>query len=178
MKEDETPVGISLWATAAIKRLTNSNSKVLCKHTAGGFNFEVKIEGDSLWVTTGFGKKQYTGFRVAYSPDGYNAIEIITNNEACFEAHLSAAIGNYKVTITWPHQQPVVLHYTASLQTERNLFVPFWPRDIIAYGRQEPEGEIHISQIGARSGLLYASFKKKHKGFISLSPKPHLTWRI
>jgi hypothetical protein len=164
MEENVTSAGISLWATAAIKRLLSSDNESLCRHSANGFDFEVKVEGDSLWVITSFGNEQYVAFRAAYSPDGYKGIEVAANSDETFAASLSAAIGKYKVTISWPKQQQTVLHYTATLQPERNMFVPFWPKDIVAYGKQEPAGEIHISQIGGRSGLLYASFKEKTTG--------------
>lgn len=164
MEENKTGEGVSLWATAAIKRLLQPNSESLCKHAAGGFHFEVKVEGDTLWIITSFGNNQYTAFRVAYSPDGYNNIEIIANTDETFSARLSAAIGQYKIVINWPRQEQIVIHYTASLQPDRDMFVPFWPRDVIAYCKPEPKGEIHIAQIGARSGLLYASFKNKASG--------------
>jgi len=164
MEEDVTSAAISLWASAAIKQLSNSDNEPLYKHAAAGFSFEVKVEGDSLWVIASFANEQYVAFRATYSPDGYKDIEVTANSDETFAVNLSAAIGKYEVKISWPKQQQAVLHFTSILQPERNVFVPFWPRDIIAYGKQEPEGEIHVSQIGGRSGLLYASFKKKTAG--------------
>lgn len=153
-----------MWATAAIKKLSNSSDEPLHRHTVGGFDFEVKLLGDSLWVISSFGKEQYTAFRVAYSPNGYDDIKITVNKDEIITVQLSSAIGSYRLSFSWPKSEQPVLHYTTSFQPERDLFIPFWPRDIIVYGKQEPAGEIHISQIGGRSGMLYASFKKKTTG--------------
>ncbi|MEZ2335303.1 hypothetical protein AB6735_06695 [Mucilaginibacter sp. RCC_168] len=156
--------GTSLWATSAIKQLSDSADKPLHRHSAGGLPFEVKVLGDSLWVTSSFDGRNHMAFRAAYSPDGFNKIEVDNNETNAISINLVSAIGDYKVSINWPQQEQPILHFTTSLNLACNSFIPFWPRDIIAYGKNEPAGEIHIAQTGTRSGLLYSSFKEPAAG--------------
>jgi hypothetical protein len=156
--------GTSLWATAAIQQLSDVEEQPSFKHTVAGFNFEVKLLGDSLWVIAGFGKNKQMAFRTVYSPDGFQDFKITEDADSKFSAQLTSALGKYNVEINWPRQDQPIVRYTTTLKPATELFVPFWPRDIIVSGKGDPEGEIHISQTGTRSGHLYASFKKPAGG--------------
>jgi hypothetical protein len=154
----------SLWATTAIKQLTNSAEEPIYKYSAGGLRFEVKVQGDSLWVISSFGSGNHIAFRVAYSPDGFANVEVTNDDNQALSVNLVSAIGNYHINIAWPEAGQPILHYTTALNLTRDSLIPFWPRDIIAFGKKDPDGEIHISQTGTRSGLLYGSFKKQAAG--------------
>ena len=154
----------SLWATAAIKQLINSAEEPLYSYSARGLQFEVKVVNDSLWLTSNFNAASHIAFRVAYSPDGFQNVEVNNDNNQALSVNLTSTIGDYQVNITWPEADQPILHYTTSLKLTRDTLIPFWPRDIIAYGKKEPAGEIHIAQTGTRSGLLYSSFKKPAAG--------------
>ncbi|MGY3212530.1 hypothetical protein [Mucilaginibacter sp. HD30] len=156
--------GTSLWATAAIQQLSDVEEQPSYKQMVAGFNFEVKLLGDSLWVIAGFGKTKQISFRTAYSPDGFQDFKITGDDDSKFSAQLTSALGEYNVEISWPRQDQPILRYTTSLKPSTELFVPFWPRDIIVSGKGQPDGEILISQTGTRSGHLYASFKKPTGG--------------
>lgn len=154
----------SLWATAAIQQLSDVAEQPSRKQTVAGFNFEVKLLGDSLWVIAGFGKDKQIAFRTAYSPEGFQDFKVTEDADSQFSAQLTSALGQFNVEINWPRQDQPIVRYTTSLKPATELFVPFWPRDIIVSGKGKPEGEIHITQTGTRSGHLYASFKKPAGG--------------
>lgn len=155
---------ISFWAATAIERLTGSKDEPLHQYEAGGFQFELKMIGDSVWMISAFGGKCRLGLRLAYSPDGFDDIKITHHDPATVSLRLSSAAGKYQIDINWPDAERPTLHYTTSLQPSQDLSVPFWPRDIIAYGGRRSSGEVFISQVGTRSGLLYASFKDPAAG--------------
>jgi hypothetical protein len=156
--------GTSLWATAAIKQFADSNENPLHRHQCGGFQYEVRLLGDSLWITASFANGSHISFRAAYLPGGYTDLKIVDNEDSSICINLVAAAGQYRVGINWTDQDQSILHYTTSLTLSTDLSVPFWPRDIIAHGKRQPEGEMYIVQTGTRSGLLYGGFKKPASG--------------
>lgn len=156
--------GTSLWANTAIKQLTDSDEEPLHRYSAGGLRFEIKVLGDSLWVICKYNNDSHLAFRAAYSPDGFAEVKVKDTDIAAICIDLTSAIGEYKVDIAWPEHDQCILHYTTSLNLTVDSLIPFWPRDIIAYGKREPAGEIYIGQTGTRSGLLYGSFKKPAAG--------------
>ncbi|WP_100341373.1 hypothetical protein [Mucilaginibacter auburnensis] len=153
----------SLWALAAIKKLTDASDS-LHQQTQGGYNFEIKLIDDSLWVLTGFYERNKIAFRTAYLPHGFDDVKITAKDETGVSVKLIAAIGEFVVDIKWPQPDEAILRYTVSLKAKADFFVPYSPRDILIFGNAEPEGEIHISQTGTRSGLLYGSLKKPGSG--------------
>jgi hypothetical protein len=156
--------GTSLWATAAIKQLSESKTQPSRKHTVAGFDFEVTLLGDSLWVIAVFGKNKQIAFRAAYSPEGFQDFKITNDAGNNFSARLTSLLGEYNVNISWPRDDQPILRYTTSLKPSTDLFIPFCPRDIIVFGKTKTEGDIHIAQTGTRSGHLYGSFKKPAGG--------------
>jgi hypothetical protein len=60
------------------------------------------------------------------------------------------------------------LHYTVKFKAKNTLSIPFWPKDVVIHPKGKttklPEGDIYIKQLGIRSGLLYAGFKKPAEG--------------
>jgi hypothetical protein len=154
----------SLWATAAIKQLSETKDEPLRRHSCSNFKFEIKQLGDSLWVVASLNNNNNLAFRAAYSPDGFTTTDIVKDEAEIFAIELTSAMGKHHVEVSWFEDNQPSLRYTTSLTPVRDVTVPFWPRDIITFGKKEPEGEIHIAQTGTRSGLLYGSFKKPAGG--------------
>lgn len=154
----------SIWASSAIQKIADAKDKPLHQQTAGGFNFEVKLLGDSLWVISTLGKTTQIAFRAAYSPEGFEDFKITADAGNNLSLRLTSALGEYKVDIRWPQPEQPILHYKTSFTPLAELFVPFWPRDIIVFGKPEPSGDIHIKQTGTRSGLIFGSVKKPAGG--------------
>jgi len=154
----------SLWATAAIQTLNGALAEPVYTHKSGGFLFEVKVLGDSFWVTAILADQSRVAFRTAFSPDGFADTKVKQQQADGIIIGLTSALGEYEINIRWPDQERALLHFTTTLQPAEELNVPFWPRDILAYGTAKPDGEIHISQTGTRTGLLYAAFEQSTGG--------------
>lgn len=117
-------------------------------HLTGEFLLAVITQGESTVVCT-----------LAYAPGG--SLQLVRaasedNREVFF---LSAVVGQIKVALEIPEQQPLLLHYTAWLTPSTPLYIPFWPRDINIVSKKA-EGNVHVRQKGARSGVVFATMNK------------------
>lgn len=153
----------SIWATAALKKLNDFEDEPLYQCTLSGFHFEIKVINDSLWISATFEEGSRVGFRAAYLPDGFTDVKAKSDNDTC-SVQLDACIGRFHIDIAWPEAGQTVLRYTTSLHPAADICVPYWPRDIVVYGKKVPDGEIAVVQKGARSGLLYGIFKEPAAG--------------
>src|SRR5215217_1351188 len=153
----------SIWALAAINQIINTKEN-LYEYTHQGFGFDLKVLDDSLWIVTGFSKDTQVAFRAAYSPTGFDDFEVIEQEDNELIIKLTSATGEFTSTVTWPDNEDAVLRYTTSFKPNADVFVPFWPRDVLFFGKNANEGDIHISQTGTRSGLIYGAVKKPSAG--------------
>ncbi|RVU00311.1 hypothetical protein EOD41_12570 [Mucilaginibacter limnophilus] len=160
--------GTSIWALAAANQLTDISKEPLHQYTTQKFEFEIVDLDDSLWVIARFGKNAKMAFRTAYSPEGFTDIDVKPGDDNGVDISLKSPAGNFEVNVKWPESAQAVVRYTVSFTPANELFVPFSPRDVIILSDSEDpdktDGEIHISQTGGRSGLIYASFKKPKAG--------------
>jgi hypothetical protein len=158
---------LTIWAVTATKQLSNLPGEPLLQHQAKGFTFNVHLLHDTLWVIVSWNNKVHAAFRTAYSPDGLT-IKKITEKEDSTLIKLSSELGEFTVSLAFGGIDETILHYTVSFKAGKALSVPFWPKDIIIAADEEnnelPDGDIYIKQIGIRSGLMYAGFKKPAKG--------------
>lgn len=159
--------GTSIWAVAAANQLADIQKEPLYNHAINNYQFDVVELNDSLWIIAHITKTTKIVFRTAYSPEGFLDVDIKKEAEG-LSITLIALTGEYKVSIIWPKIDEAVLHYTVAFTPSNDMMVPFWPRDIIVVGPKgqvdQTNGEIHVSQTGGRSGLIYASFKKPKAG--------------
>jgi hypothetical protein len=80
--------------------------------------------------------------------------------------HLSSAIGEFRVLITFPESEKVILHYQVSLVARQPLLINFWPHDILI-GAQHvaaAAGDLYVKQVGIRSGIIHAGIRYPAKG--------------
>ncbi len=159
--------GTSIWAVAAVNQLADIKSAPLYQRSVQRFDFEVITLNDSLCVVARMGNNVKMAFRTAYSPDGFINVAV-KEEENKLEIALKAMTGDYNVTVEWPQGNDVILHYAVELTPSNHMTIPFWPRDIIVTGTKgkehQTEGKVHVSQTGARSGLIYASLEKPKAG--------------
>jgi hypothetical protein len=135
---------ISPWAAAATNLFTGNY-----KAAYSGAYGNIYLQDDALWLLT----RNLLAIRIAYAPGGGLGIVKDIVRDDGIEFGLKAAAGKLKVKVNAEND---LLHYTISFTPVTDLFVPFWPRDVVAAG----DGEIYVKQIGTRSGLIYASDKK------------------
>ncbi|AMP98487.1 hypothetical protein AY601_1572 [Pedobacter cryoconitis] len=151
--------GLSPWALSASSELAEIKTALYTK-TAGSFEFEVYQHKDSIWIATKMPNGGRVAFRAAFSPEGFFAVKKVTENSQGIRFKLDSHSGTQQVTIMIDEQSSVpVLRYTTTLTPAKDLFIPFWPRDILLTGKNgNPEntaGKIHVSQEGTRTGLIY-----------------------
>lgn len=132
----ETP-----FASGGVQLLVTDDSAVICLEVAGGGTLAC---------------------RVAYTP----ANDFVVLD---YEAHghtasymLDSIIGHFRVTVT--HEaagESPTLRYTTQFTPKRELAIPNWPKDLLLI---DPDGgigrtlaDIHVSQVGTRSGLMHFS---------------------
>lgn len=151
--------GLSPWALTASSELAETDKAVYTK-VVGSFEFNVYQTGGSIWIVADLPNGGSAGFRAAYSPGGLMEIKKSSEHGQGIRLELDSETGRQRVEINFNQQDSSpVLHYTNSLTPKKDLFVPFWPRDILMSSKKgHPEntaGKVHVSQEGTRTGLLY-----------------------
>jgi len=139
----------SPWASAAVKLFAHNYKPV-----DTGFYGEVYLQPDALWLVKG----SFLAIRLAYAAGGDLKITKTTKSDSGVEIQLDSSSGSFHVKVSIESE---ILHYTLSITPSTELTIPFWPRDVVARG----DGEIHVKQVGTRSGLVYAS-SKIHGSFL------------
>jgi hypothetical protein len=162
--------GLSPWAVAAANTFSGTDAPLIYTKTCGAYTFNIYCIDDSFWILVEWPKGGKIAFRAAYSPNG--ELELTSKNEEGNEIkyQLSSVIGTISVTIQFPADEEGTLRYITTLKPNTDLFIPFWPRDIVIPGKNgNPEntaGEIKVSQIGTRSGMIYFSMTRPKAGSV------------
>jgi len=144
---------ISAWAIS-LTNLINGNDPEPCfNEQIDHINFKVFLIPDSLWIFNGS-----IFFRAAYTPVADFAIKSQRKTEHGVKFILDSAIGETTVLIDFIKDGYPVLHYKTSLKPAGEIFIPYWPRDVVS---TQVGGEIKVNQVNIRSGLIYALLPKK-----------------
>jgi len=155
--------GLSPWAAAAASELAEGEPS-LFQHTSGNWSFNIFNTTDSIWVDVALPDGGRMAFRAAYSPGASLEISRHKMKEKGIDLWLSSDTGTFETSIWIEDGQAPVLRYITRLKPAKDLFVPFWPRDILATTKNgNPEntaGQIHASQWGTRSGFIYMSMTR------------------
>jgi hypothetical protein len=151
-------ISISSWAVAAQEELLNNPP--VAEKTLQRYQLTVRSTYDSLWVVVRWPKGKLVAFRMAFSPGNRLNITNIEESTDTMQFTLEAHNAFYQVAIILPADVSAVLHYSTTLTPKAQLMVPYWPKDILPLGSRglvQKQGQIHIRQVGARSGLMYFS---------------------
>jgi hypothetical protein len=158
---------VSPWVSVVKEVLSNKNLTPVFSKQVKDFSCYIYNGGESLWALVIWPGKEKMAFRLAYSPGDNLVLKGIAENENQITFSLKAIIGYYTVVIHMPESDNFFIRYTTSLKAGTSLMIPWWPRDIIPLGKtSESSGEIHIKQVGTRSGQLYMSMKEQGAGSI------------
>jgi hypothetical protein len=161
---------MSPWAAAASAALNDGATAPLIKKKCRNVVFSVFTTSDSVWIKAEQAGGGCIGFRPAYSPGGDLAVSSIKENGEEIILHVVSATGQYKINISFAEADEVTLKYTTTLTPATDLFIPFWPRDIIIRGKnnnaENTAGKIHMSQEGTRSGIIYFSCTRPKSGSV------------
>ncbi|MDA6071115.1 hypothetical protein NJT12_15980 [Flavobacterium sp. AC] len=170
---------ISPWAATVQADLENGT--VIWEKEFKNYNFHAFNTGDSIWILTTWPDGGKMAFRAAF---GLNCCFEVTNlldDGELLVLNLETRIGKYEVCVNFPDSEEVLLHYTTSFSAKMPLLIPFWPRDILVVTKQgsveNTSGNLHMHQMGSRSGILFASTTRPRTGSVfyfqnlgSLSP--------
>lgn len=161
---------LSPWALSASSKLAEVNT-ALYEYIAGSFEFRVYHTTDSIWIVTTLPNSGRASFRAAFSPAGNLEVKKATRDIQGVVLELGCSIGKQYVEIIIDKENEIpVLHYLTILKPNKNLLIPFWPRDIMMDGKnvypEDSTGQIHVSQEGTRTGLLYFTQTKPESASI------------
>ncbi|QDW25114.1 hypothetical protein FFJ24_009950 [Pedobacter sp. KBS0701] len=150
--------GLSAWALTAMAQF--KNSFLLHAEKYGELRFNIFQTTDSIWISVTHKKNSPIYFRACYSPGGLSESPKIKKVKSDYTLKLKTTIGIFKVRISFSRENFTLLKYCCTLTPASEIFIPFWPRDILTTGTKGPVktmGKIHAAQKGTRSGLLYFS---------------------
>lgn len=158
----------SPWAAAVKNLFHGQDLPAQFKQEICGYNVQVISLNNSLWIAVTCPRGTQVILRPAYAPNDHLQLGKMIKTESGLTINLSASIGHYKVQLQFPDPEKPLLRYTTTFKANEPLLVPFWPRDLVITGPEdtgaEPEGTIHVSQVGTRSGLQYLNFDKPKDG--------------
>ncbi|HVW15311.1 MAG TPA: hypothetical protein VHB54_15880 [Mucilaginibacter sp.] len=161
--------GISPWAAAAGDAFADEDLACIYTTETRGFTFKIFSTADSLWIMAEWDNGGRIVFRPAYAPDGELTVRQHRTVKDGIDISLGFVVGEFNVAVRWPDGGDFpLLRYTTTLRPRTELLIPFWPRDIVIPGKNgNPEntaGQVHVSQVGSRSGLLYFSMTRPKAG--------------
>jgi hypothetical protein len=159
---------ISPWTATVQDDLENGT--VLWEKKFHDYSFQLYNTGDSIWIVSLWPNQGKMAFRAAF---GMNSCFEVTN---LFEdgqktvLNLVSKLGKYEIEVDFPEDNSPLLHYKTSFNAAFPMTIPFWPRDILPLTEkgnvENTFGTIHAHQVGARSGILFASMTKPAAGSV------------
>lgn len=171
--------GLSPWALTAMAQFKNSS--LFHAENYAELLFNIFQTTDSIWISVTHKKNPPIYFRACYSPGGLSESPKIKKNKTDYTLKLKTAIGIFKVRISFSQDNFTLLKYSCTLTPASEIFIPFWPRDILTTGVKGPVknmGEVHAAQMGTRSGQLYFSLPERDLRILYFqNQRPSLTMR-
>ena len=151
--------GLSPWALSASSELAESQT-ALYSTVAGSFEFKVYQTKDAIWIVVELPNGGNTAFRAAFSPGGGLKVKKATESKQGLHLEIKSDTGKQEVDININQEGTLpVLRYTTTLKPEKDLLIPYWPKDILINSKngnpEQTAGKIHLSQEGTRTGLIY-----------------------
>src|SRR5947209_2131092 len=124
-------IGISPWAIAASVIFAGNELNAVYEHKQGIYNFNIYLADDSLWLLATWPAGGKVAFRLAYSPGDGLAIDKCEEKEQSVFVALTSVIGDFTVNIFFPSDNQSAVRYVTNFTPRTDLFIPFWPKDII-----------------------------------------------
>ncbi|MGX5820084.1 hypothetical protein ACWKWU_17940 [Chitinophaga lutea] len=150
--------GISPWMAAVRQRLLDPDLPFVYEQRRGAYRFTVHLLDDACWIVISSKKGRHLGFRAAYAPHDRLLPGVLSAGEKRAELRLQGITGEYSVEIDFPDPAMPLFRCRTRLIPAMDISITCWPRDLVPLGSGKlPDGELHVSQMGLRSGLLYFS---------------------
>jgi len=120
--------------------------------------------GDSIWITILWPGGAQIAFRAAFAYNSTFVLTRITDHDHKVLLEFATALGSYQITVSLTGESLPLLHYKTSFKAYMPVLLPYSPRDIVPLTQKgqsvNTTGKIHNSQIGTRSGILFASMTR------------------
>ena len=154
--------GLSPWAISAMAEFKNAIQ--IGKTIIGSTIFQVLQTNGSVWISVSRGSND----PIYFSPcpietGGITGIRSKIQDSA-FHINLATMIGIIEIDINTGEDAFPFLTFKTVLTPKTDLYLPFCTRDILtaqsASDSSKSWGELHLSQIGTRSGIAYFSKEK------------------
>jgi hypothetical protein len=123
-----------------------------------GFELEVYLTDDSLWLSYQWRDKTRINFRAVFLPAGSLKIQEQRETASGLVFNLENTSSNYTVEVQFPQKGELFFRYTTTIVPILDLLFPYSARDILSLdqkGKIKQNGTIHTQQIGTRSGILF-----------------------
>lgn len=154
---------LSPWAMVALSQFKNS-SELYCSQI-GTLSFRLLSTRDSVWIAVKNADADPLYFRVCFDPGDILELPTLKKKGNQFTMTIPSVTGRFDILISLEQGAFTFLKYSCTLTPACDLFIPFWPRDILTTSRvnstKKSWGEVHVSQIGTRTGLLYFSLPER-----------------
>jgi len=154
--------GLSPWALSAMAQLKKASE--INKTIIGNTIFRTLKTADSVWISVNRENAEPIYFCTCpVLTGGINKV-VTTIKDEVLHIHFDTLIGHFEISISFGEDEFSFFKYKCSLSPSTELLLPFCPRDILTAqspsDSQKSWGELHLSQIGTRSGIVYFTRKK------------------
>lgn len=162
---------LSPWAAHLADQLARQAASIIVERQLSSHLVQVVLTRDSLVAVTSKTGGAKMAFRIVYTPAADLVIENSEADETELKYTLRSSLGSYEVVIGLQSDKAIdTLHYTVHFTPDRDLVIPFWPRDILVMDEHgafsDMEAKIHVEQLGIRSGMVYFSVEKPRTGAV------------
>ncbi|HSD06663.1 hypothetical protein [Flavobacterium sp.] len=143
-------------------------STVIWEKKFRDYIFKAYNTSNSLLIVVSWPNNARVAFRAAFGMNSFFEITNLFDDGRSLLINLENRIGQYEVRIDFPNPDLPMLHYKTVFKGNFSMMIPFWPRDIMPLTKSgniwNTSGEIHMHQMGSRTGILYASMTKPKTG--------------
>jgi len=149
---------VSTWARVAQADLNHEAPIVALDHL--DYSFKIFNTGDSLWLVAKYPKGESIGFRLVFTANDPLVVKDIKEQENGLSITVKTLTATFQTAVVFPDPQQPIFRYTTTMVCNETILLPFWPKDILPFGRNgevSEEGTVHMQQVGTRSGLLFFS---------------------
>lgn len=168
MKEKNS---VSPWGVHLADQLAAKKASIVAEKQLTSGTLQALLTNDSLAVKVQRKRKAELVFRLAYTPAADFEIKNSEMDETGLTCTLKSSLGSYRVTLAIQGDEAIdTLHYEVRFTPRMNVAVPFWPKDILLLRERgtfdNVQANIHVEQLGMRSGLVYFSIEKPKAGAV------------
>lgn len=159
---------VTPWTATVQDDIANSTS--IYEMSLQAYLLKIFNAGDSIWLVITWPQGGSIAFRLAFGMNSKfdDATVTGTTDEVLITA--ITRLGAYRIVLQLPNRAAAIVHYTTTFRAKFPLLIPFWPSDIVPLTKvgstENTTGEVHVKQVGSRSGQLFFSMTKPVVGSV------------